>query len=180
MKAEKNLQEAKVFVSTYKKYNNGDLSGEWLSIRDYKNYIEFIDACNKLHKDEGEEPELMFQDWEGIPDQLIKEYGWINEAVWPVTNWLCEQDDTTVEAFCEYVRYMDVCGEDGEDLIEEFESRYVGAYESEKEFAYVAVEEFEDKLPEIAQIYFDYEAYARDIFINSYIFSNGFVFHRAA
>ena len=54
------LSEAKVYVGTYGKYNNGSLSGAWLDLSDYSDKEEFYEACRELHKDE-EDAEYMFK-----------------------------------------------------------------------------------------------------------------------
>lgn len=63
------MTNPKIYVGTYAKYNAGDLSGAWLSLRDYSTYEELIEACLELHSDEAE-PELMIQDSEDFPDGL--------------------------------------------------------------------------------------------------------------
>ena len=60
------LMEAKVYVGTYRKYNEGSIEGKWLDLADYTDKADFYEACADLHKDE-QGPEFMFQDWEGIP-----------------------------------------------------------------------------------------------------------------
>ena len=59
----KNLNEARIYVGSYGKYNSGNLCGAWLDLSDYSNKGEFYNACRELHKDEND-PEFMFQDWE--------------------------------------------------------------------------------------------------------------------
>jgi antirestriction protein len=54
---------------------------------------------------------------------------------------------------------------------------YYGQYVSELEFAYDMVENTM-QIPAEIEPYFDYEKYARDLFITNYIFENGFVFFR--
>ena len=54
------LSEAKVYVGTYGKYNNGSLFGAWLDLSDYSDKEEFYEACRELHKDE-EDAEYMFK-----------------------------------------------------------------------------------------------------------------------
>lgn len=63
------MNDPKIYVGTYAKYNAGDLSGAWLSLRDYATYEELIEACLELHSDEAD-PELMIQDSEDFPDGL--------------------------------------------------------------------------------------------------------------
>ena len=68
MEATMNLQP-KVYVGTYKKYNEGSLKGGWITLTDCKNYAAFLTACRQLHKDE-RDPELMIQDCIDMPDGL--------------------------------------------------------------------------------------------------------------
>ena len=55
---------------------------------------------------------------------------------------------------------------------------YQGQYDDEEDFAYRIVEECYD-LPEFAKTYFDYEKFARDLFMYDYWFDDGFVFRAA-
>ena len=63
------MTDPKIYVGTYAKYNAGDLSGDWLSLRDFETYEDLIEACMELHSDEAE-PELMIQDCDDMPDGL--------------------------------------------------------------------------------------------------------------
>lgn len=76
---------AKVYVGTYKKYNEGNLAGAWLDLSNYGSYAEFVTACKKLHGDE-RDPELMIQDTEDFPDGL------------DCMEWLSEQDFNDIKA----------------------------------------------------------------------------------
>ena len=64
------------------------------------------------------------------------------------------------------------------NLISSFEDEYQGEYKDEEDYAYEIVEECYD-LPEFAKTYFDYSAFARDLFITDYWMDNGFVFRCA-
>ena len=66
---EKQNYTPRVYVGTYKKYNEGSLKGGWVTLTDYPSYDAFMEACFKLHKDE-RDPELMIQDCEDMPDGL--------------------------------------------------------------------------------------------------------------
>ena len=66
------MNEARIYVGTYAKYNNGTLQGEWVSLSDFYDLDGFLEYCAEIHEDE-EEPEYIFQDWENIPDSLIDE-----------------------------------------------------------------------------------------------------------
>lgn len=161
------LQEAKVYVGTYKKYNEGSLYGKWLDLSDYSDRDEFYEACKELHSDE-EDAEYMFQDWEGIPTGLINE-SWISETVFE----LIEQADR-LDNFDAFLAFLDFTGYSLQEeelgyLISKFEDSYAGRYESEVEFA----EKFIDdcySLSDFMQIYFDYEKYAKDLFMTDYYY----------
>lgn len=92
-----------VYVSTYKKYNNGSLDGEWVKLTDFADYDEFMDYLRELHSDESC-PEFMFQDFEGFPRELYSEYGMDEETFNEITQYgkLCEiYDEESVDAYYE-------------------------------------------------------------------------------
>lgn len=66
------MTTARIYVGTYAKYNSGSLQGAWLDLSDYADAAEFMAACKELHKDEAD-PELMFQDYEGFPEDMYGE-----------------------------------------------------------------------------------------------------------
>lgn len=78
------ILKASVYVGTYRKYNNGSLDGAWMKLSDYRTRKDFIKACLELHNDE-EDPELMFQDKEAVPESMIGE-SHIDDEVWHVMN----------------------------------------------------------------------------------------------
>ena len=88
--------------------------------------------------------------------------------------------DTEQEAFFVWCNYKsrDLSEEDADDLIKNFWDEYQGQYDDEEDFAYRIVEECYD-LPEFAKTYFDYEKFARDLFMCDYWFDDGFVFRAA-
>ncbi len=173
-----NLSEARIYVGTYAKYNEGSIFGKWMDLSDYSDSEEFYDACRELHSDE-EDPELMFQDWENIPSALIGE-SWISDNIFEVINAVSDLNDTEQEAFYIWLNdgSRDIDTDDINGLIESFRDDYQGQYNSEEDFAYEIVEESYD-LPEFAKTYFDYEKFARDLFIGDYWYEDGFVFRRS-
>lgn len=170
------ITQARVYAGTYAKYNEGSIYGEWLTLSDYNDYEEFYAACKDLHKDELE-IELMFQDWENIPSDLVGE-SWLSENIFDIIKAVSELDPRTQEAFHVWLNNSgeEISEQNIEDLISRFEDDYIGAYESEHDFAYEMMEDID--LPEIARNYFDYDSYARDLFMDGYWFDSGFVFYR--
>ena len=172
-----NLSEARVYVGTYAKYNEGSLYGKWLDLSDYSDKDEFYEACRELHSDE-DDAEFMFQDYENIPSGLIGE-SWISDNIFAVIEAVSDLNESEQEAFYIWLNdsSRDFDTDDINDLIESFRDDYQGAYDSEEDYAYEVVEECYD-LPEFAKTYFDYEKFARDLFIGDYWFDDGHVFRR--
>ena len=167
-----------IYVGTYAKYNDGNLAGAWIDPTKYACKQDFIDACKELHKDESD-PELMFQDWEGEFFGLISE-SYIDPKFWDLINAPKLKEDERKDAFAEFVKYgFADLDSNASDALEDFAERYKGKYESEEEFATeLAAEEFAEEFEKNSELemYFDYSAYARDRFVNDYVYSNGFVF----
>ncbi len=149
-----------------------------MDLSDYSDSEEFYDACRELHNDE-KDPELMFQDWENIPSAFIGESSLANN-IFEIIEAVSNLNETQQEAFGGWLNYTsrDIASEDIDDLISSFEDEYQGEYKDEEDFAYDIVEQCYD-LPEFAKTYFDYEKFARDLFIGDYYFENGFVFRRS-
>ena len=150
------LNKVSVYVGTYKKYNEGNIFGEWLTLGDYDNYEEFIQACRELHEDE-EYPELMFQDWE-CPEELR---GFISEMSIDENLFLLndvEEDEEHVIAYLEYA------GEITEKRTEEARDNYIGQFADYYELGEYFADELDLlQMTDSVRNYFDFEAYGRDV-----------------
>lgn len=121
-----------VYVGTYHKYNCGSIQGDWVDLTEFDNQTDFYQACCRmLHSDEAE-PELMFQDWEGIPRTVSSESSidWTYIAVFKQVH-----DNGHDEAYVTWVEYT------GETDYDAFQDAYCGLAESEEEYAIDHVEE---------------------------------------
>ena len=94
------ILKAAVYCGTYRKYANGDISGSWMPLANYRNSKEFLEACEKLHKDE-DDPEFMFQDKEYLPDEYYSE-SCICPEVFAVIAAIKAMNDKEQEAFGKY------------------------------------------------------------------------------
>ena len=164
--------EPSVYVGTYGKYNDGSLRGLWIDLSSFNDYDEFINFCKAIHADE-EDPELMAQDFEGFPRE------------WYTEGFMSEDD------FDNILEYSDMCDKHGNDAVDDymefndsldnFEEAYCGEWDSEEDFARHIVEEcynLEKMMGSLAN-YFDYEAFARELFNWDYnMGANGHVFRR--
>ncbi len=165
------LQEAKVYVGTYKKYNEGSIFGKWLDLSDYADKDEFYDDCRELHEDE-EDPEFMFQDWEYIPDGLIGE-SWISETVFELIHKATEIND--FDAFLSFIDFTGYSLEDEElnYLVQKFIDSFYGRFINEETFASLLIEDgiFGD-IPDSIKSYLDYSHIANDLFITDYYYDD--------
>ena len=161
-----------VYVGTYSKYNDGNLFGMWVDLVKCGDYDTFMEVCHNLHADE-EDPEMMYQDYECFPKAWYSESG-IDEDTFDKIIEYAELDEDDREAFEEFTDSF------GNDSFDSFKERYMGKWDSEKDFAEHIVNEcynLDDMKGHLAS-YFDYEAFARDLFIDDYYFTDGFVFRR--
>lgn len=158
-----------LYVSTYGKYSSGYLTGAWINLQACGDPETFYNVIKAFHADE-KFPEYMFQDFCGFPEELCQECGGVDN-IFTYIEALKNGHDP--EALAAYLQYFDV------DQISDFENCFLGAFDSELDFTYYLVEEMELlKDAGTLELYFNYKAYARDIFINDYVFINGFVFRR--
>ena len=157
-----------VYCGTYKKYNEGSLFGEWVTLTDFDSYDEFIEYCRRLHSDE-DDPELMFQDYENFPRELYSEIYMGEKTFDRIVGYANHHNREALDAFIDLV---------GVDHMDDFDRYYIGEYGSEEDFAWSLYAEFEDTLPEVARCYFDIKAYARDLFLADYDFRDGYVFYK--
>ena len=143
-----------VYVGTYAKYSEGSIEGDWLDLEEYSDKEAFIAACQELHKDEAD-PELMFQDWEGIPSGMISE-SHIDEEVFA---WL-DLDENEREILSVY---RDNINDKG--TIDEANDAFRGVYESPEDYA----EQFHDEtgslknVPSELAYHIDWKSVARDM-----------------
>ena len=155
-----------IYCGTYGKYNSGNLGGMWVDLSTFNDYEDFINFCKAIHADE-EDPELMYQDFANIPESLYHESMGAEEF----ENILeyCELcDDYSVEAVDDFLEIFRP-----EDL-DRMDDAYAGVYDSEEDFAREIVNDCYDieKMMGSLADYFDYEAFARYLFMGDYYFGS--------
>ena len=164
-----------MYVGTYAKYAGGSIEGAWLNISDYDSKKDFLEACRELHEDE-EEPEFMFQDWENIPSELISE-NYISSLIFKLKNsLLVDEEEPFVAWVGEYSDWKDVWG-DHDKAVEIFRDQYCGEWDSETAYAEQLFDElYSHEIPAFMRTYIDFEAFARDLFMDGYSYVDGYVF----
>ena len=168
------LNKARIYVGTYRKYNKGSLQGEWVDMADFYDLEEFRERCVEIHNDE-KEPEYMFQDWENIPESLIDE-GNLEKNFFELRDELDKLNDTEKEAFWVWAEGNNIkLTQDAYRLVKSFQSSYIGSYASKEDFAEELVRT-ENDLSDFALSYFDFSKYADDLFDTDYWYKDGYVF----
>jgi len=160
--------EPKLYVGTYSAYNNGSLKGEWVDLTNFDDSSEFYEYCAKLHYTE-EDPEFMFQDFEGFPKNLYCECGGVDD-IYEYIN------------FCKKSYLNQDCIDSGLELdipLDKIEYAYCGEFSSDEDFAYNMAEETGDldKDPHWPYTFIDWERAARELMYD-YVESNGYYFNR--
>lgn len=155
-----------LYCGTYGKYNSGNLRGMWVNVSTFDDYEDFVNFCLAIHADE-EDPELMYQDFENMPDSLYHES--MGDEGFNKIEEYCELcDDYSVEAVDDFLEWYSP-----EDL-DMMHDSYAGVYDSEEDFAREIVNgcyDLEKMMGNLAD-YFDYEALARDLFLSDYHFGS--------
>lgn len=152
----------RIYVACLAAYNNGKLHGIWIDCNQNADDIwkEINVMLSSSPEPDAEEWAIHdYENWQGIP---IGE----NEPIECIAQ-MAELLEEHGKAFAVYCNYH---GSDAD--AEEFQDCYVGKYESEEDFAY----SIWDELGRVKQLenwgvldtYIDWEAVARDLFIDSY------------
>lgn len=175
----------RIYVASLSDYNAGILHGEWLSFDDFSSAGEVWEAIHAMLADsptakvEGlPAEEWAIYDYEGFAGLHVHE-GESIEALWEAHELLESLDD--LEAFADwmaYARSADI-SEVTEGNIKTFQDTYRGWYRSKEEFAEELIEEtgMLSNADKLLSSYFDYEAFARDLFMSDYYMTeNGYVF----
>ena len=157
--------ETKIYVGTYAKYNDGSIAGEWLTLSDYADKDEFLEACAKLHEDE-HDPEFMFQAFEGETFGRTSE-DHVDADLFEV---LRELDTDQAEIYAAYRKNFDGSWWECQD-------RYQGEFKSDKDFAQEYAESCGDIDRQVSwpHSHIDWEAAAAEL-MQGYIEENGHYF----
>ena len=175
------ITEGVVFVNTYKRYNEGRVYTEPVSICDFEFKSEFIEYCKSIFPEE-KDPELMFADYSRIPECLITESS-ISEQCWDIIKAI-NDGKINPDALGAFLELGDF--DDCNDILDQFEERYFWEVNfdsfcsTEEQFGEYVIEEglYTTNIPEELEQYIDYEKLGRDLLMTSYIDHDGYVFMR--
>lgn len=178
----------RIYVASLTDYNNGILHGTWLAFVDYTDINEVYEAINLMLEGSPTTkkwPDISAEEW------AIHDYeGWAgiefseNESIkdlWEVYENLQGLENNESEAFSIYYGNMSASENIDENTLDNFRAAYQGEFDSDADFAEYLLEETGglDAIPENLRYYFDYEKYARDLFMGGdywthegHVFSN--------
>ena len=153
------MDAPRIYVACLAAYNSGYLLGEWIpadqSSDDIRDDIQKMLATSPIENAE----EWAIHDYEGFGDKSLSEW----------------EDIDSVVSFAEFMaRYGELGGvllgeysvEEAETLMDE---RYHGSYNSEVDFAEAIFDDcHSNAIPNNLLCYFDYDAFARDLFMCDY------------
>lgn len=163
--------EPAVYCGTYGKYNNGSIDGMWIDLTSFYDYNEFVEFCERLHADE-EDPELMFQDYEGFPKNWYYE-SLMDESTFDKIIEYADLDENMQEAYEAYLEHWD-CNAD----LREVQERYQGHYDSPEDFAEQLYNEIYE-IPDFIIGFIDWSAVWRSLDTGGdYFESDGHIFRQ--
>ena len=155
-------------------YNNGDLISKTFDLDDFPTYDDLATARSEWLEELTEElndgelrEEFIVADYEGIPASLMGQ-------------WDIDSD---------YVDWLAACEKHGADVVnaateldipfDKIDEAYAGTASSDVEFAEELADAIGllDEVPDNLKMYFDMEAFARDLMINDYNEHSGHYFH---
>ncbi len=153
------MDTLQIYVACLASYNNGILHGRWISAD-----LSVSEVHAEINEMLSDSLVMVAEDW-AIHD--YEGFGKIN---------LSEYED--LETVVKYAEFIKEHGELGQELIADFgfdkaqkmiEDEYHGAYDSEVDFAEHIIDEcYSNLLPENLACYFNYQAFACDLFISEY------------
>lgn len=152
----------KIYVTNLKEYNNGKIIGEWVSLP-CEGLEEVLDKISNNGNDE-----LFISDYEtDISGLKVSEYDNILELN-DMTEEIDNLSDDEVIAFQAYLEQYTNDLQQALDAVRQGNYRIYYNCDNMEDVAYQVVNDcgLLDGVPEEVKIYFDYEAYGRDLDIN--------------
>lgn len=151
----------KIYIASLSDYNEGRLIGEWVDLSEIEDVYDIEEKIEKiLEKSKCE----IAEDWSIHDYEDVPNFG-ENPDLEKIVNY-CEmykKHGEAWKAFCNLV---------GEDYAtqSDFEGQYKGEYESKEKFAEELAENCDmfNGWSETAQLYFDWDAWTRDLFLDGY------------
>lgn len=153
------MEKPSIYVACLASYNNAILHGVWIDATQSEDEI-MAEIWSMLdNSPEQNAEEYAIHDYEGFGSIPIHEYESIHNIV-EYASFIHEHGELGLALLCDYSI------DDAQTMLED---HYQGCYDSEVDFAQQLFDEcYAHQLPDTLSCYFDYDAFARDLFINDY------------
>ncbi|KTD77896.1 antirestriction protein [Legionella worsleiensis] len=148
-----------IYVACLASYNNAILHGVWIDATQCEDDIikEIWEMMDNSPKPNAEE--YAIHDYEGFGSIKIHEYESISNIV-EYASFIQEHGELGLALLCDY------SVDDAQTMLED---HYQGCYDSEVDFARQLFDDcYAHQMPDSLICYFDFEAFARDLFISDY------------
>lgn len=165
----KDYSEPMAFATTRKKIDCGNPDGLWLSLNDFSDTDDMIEACLVYFEEENED-EICFTSFRNIPENLIQDTArpdWVR--IWEFKDLTYDQQEIVLEYWDEVWKDCDIY------TILDRHIAYCDTSDMWEVGQRLAI--YEDyftthNVDESVQRYFDYEAYAEDAKHDYYLTTN--------
>ena len=148
-----------IYVACLASYNNAILHGVWIDATQSEDEIMEEIWAMLDNSTEPNSEEYAIHDYEGFGSMNIHEYEAIHNIV-EYASFIKEHGELGLALLCEYSI---------DDAITMLEEQYQGSYDSEVDFARQLFDDcYTHQMPDSLICYFDFEAFARDLFIGDY------------
>ncbi|MFO8646145.1 antirestriction protein ArdA [Legionella pneumophila] len=148
-----------IYVACLASYNNAILHGVWIDATQSEDDImeEIWEMLDNSPEPNAEE--YAIHDYEGFGSIKIHEYEGISNIV-EYASFIQEHGELGLALLCDYPV------DDAQTMLEE---HYQGSYDSEIDFARQLFDDcYAHQIPDSLICYFDFDAFARDLFISDY------------
>ena len=167
----------KIYVACLASYNNGILHGAWIDASSDANEMQDAVDAMLAASPMPDAEEFAIHDHDGINCSEYDSLQIIADKMSLIEEFEKEFGD---DASGIINAYEDCFGVGNADDAQKVRDAYCGHYDSKEDYAIEFVEScgYLDEAPKYLQMYFDYEAFARDLFINDVCMSDdGHVFY---
>lgn len=148
-----------IYVACLASYNNSMLHGVWIDATQSEDDImkEIWEMLDNSSEPDAED--YAIHDYEGFGNMTIHEYEGISHIV-EYASFIQEHGELGLALLSDYSI------DDAQTMLEE---HYQGSYDSEVDFARQLFDDcYAHQIPDSLSCYFDFESFARDLFINDY------------
>ncbi|MDC9589786.1 antirestriction protein ArdA [Xenorhabdus sp. XENO-10] len=164
-----------IFVTTKKCFAQDPANGLWFDLLDYSDEEDFLENVKVLYRELDEDDTYFFSDWTDIPEEVLKKEGHVN---WEYIDVLSELSGDSQDAYYEYCKNLFYIFD--KDTFEDAYITTLAPSESECDFIMQYASDFldDEDIPQVCRLYFNWDSYTQDRFIDTYTCYDQHVFYQ--